>query len=239
MKLAEKEGFGFGNGRPGSASALINHTLRLPPHILESCKIIEISREIIHPPTADRRAYLKLCVVALAAAAAAAAEDAGEKIALMPCTAAHCDKAMAARGSKRSGGTLVPVDGEEAILVPRGKLALSKKLVDKILSLERRELPHVADLLKDGGGGGDPNPSEAEKMLRKSVREMDRYNKKREDKLAECQAIIRSVRHGKGYAVVDNNLEMRVAVSKAEGIFLDDAEMADLIIDEGFNLASN
>ncbi|BAT14859.1 Os11g0615500 [Oryza sativa Japonica Group] len=192
---------------------------------------------------ADRRAYLKRCVVALAAAAA---EDAGEKIALMPCTAAHCveqfaaDKAMAARGSKRSGGTLVPVDGEEAILVPRGKLALSKKLVDKILSLERRELPHVADLLKDGGGGGDPNPSEAEKLLRKSVREMDRYNKKREDKLAECQAIIRRVRHGKGgYAVVDNNLEMRVAVSKAEGIFLDDAEMTDLIIDEGFNLASN
>jgi hypothetical protein len=29
---------------------------------------------------------------------------------------------------------------------------------------------------------------------------------------------------------------MRVAVSKAEGIFLDDAEMTDLIIDEGLTL---
>uniref|UniRef100_A0A0E0MH77 Uncharacterized protein n=1 Tax=Oryza punctata TaxID=4537 RepID=A0A0E0MH77_ORYPU len=214
----------------------------------------------------DRRAYLKRCVVALLPPPASEEEeeeegrDAGEKIALMPYTAAHCveappeeedqqqftaDKAMAdvrcsskrkaTRGSKRSGGTLVPVDGEEAILIPRGKLALSKKLVDKILSLERRELPHVADLLKDD----DPNPSEAEKGLRKSVRRMDRSHRKFEDKFAECQAIIRTIRHGKGYAVVDNHLAMRIAVSRAEGIFLDDAGMADLIIHEGFDLASN
>uniref|UniRef100_A0A0E0RAW7 Proteasome alpha-type subunits domain-containing protein n=1 Tax=Oryza rufipogon TaxID=4529 RepID=A0A0E0RAW7_ORYRU len=49
----------------------------------------------------------------------------------------------------------------------------------------------------------------------------------------------RSVRHGKGgYAVVDNHLEMRVAVCSAEGIFFGEDDIPDLI-DEGFHLASN
>uniref|UniRef100_A0A0E0MH78 Uncharacterized protein n=1 Tax=Oryza punctata TaxID=4537 RepID=A0A0E0MH78_ORYPU len=111
------------------------------------------------------------------------------------------------KGSKPAAGTLVPADGEEMILAPRGKIALSKKLVEKILPLERRDLPHVADILDDD----NPNPSEAEKALRKCVIDLDRYNKKREDKLAECQDVIRRLRHGKGYAVVDNRLEFRAA----------------------------
>uniref|UniRef100_A0A0E0MH76 Uncharacterized protein n=1 Tax=Oryza punctata TaxID=4537 RepID=A0A0E0MH76_ORYPU len=193
--------------------------------------------------------------------------DAGEEIPPMPCTAAHgnaaaespleqqqqqqqkCatgeamaeDQAEEKRSSKRKARraskpaeTLVPADGEEMILVPRGKLALSKKLVEKILSLERMELPHVADILDDD----NPNPSKAEKALRKCVIYLDRYNKKREDKFAECQDVIRRLRHSKGYAVVDNHLEFRVAVCKAGGVFLLPCHVAD-IIPEGFDLVSN
>uniref|UniRef100_A0A0E0RAW3 Uncharacterized protein n=1 Tax=Oryza rufipogon TaxID=4529 RepID=A0A0E0RAW3_ORYRU len=120
------------------------------------------------------------------------------------------------------------------ILVPPGKFALSKNLVDKILSLERMELPNVADIVDDG----NPNPSEADKALRRCVLDLDRDNRRHQDKLAACQAIIRRVRHGKGYAVVDNRLDFRVAVCRAEGVFLLPCHIADLI-PVGFDLVSN
>ncbi|KAF0894927.1 hypothetical protein E2562_004927 [Oryza meyeriana var. granulata] len=137
----------------------------------------------------ERAKMLKRCVVALLPAVEEEEGVAGEKISLMPCTAhgknsgaaaaaaeaplehsaseerRRSSKRKARRASKPAGGTLVPADGAEMILVPRGKLALSKKLVDKILSLERRTLPHVDDLLEDD----DPNPSEAELALRDVV----------------------------------------------------------------------
>uniref|UniRef100_A0A0D9XU62 Uncharacterized protein n=1 Tax=Leersia perrieri TaxID=77586 RepID=A0A0D9XU62_9ORYZ len=118
----------------------------------------------------------------------------------------------------RSEGMLVPADGEDSILVPHGKLALSRKLVDKILSLERRELPHAAD-----------DPTEAAKGLWEGVVQPEEAGQARG--VPACQAMIRKLRHGNGYAV------LRVAVIKAGGVFVGDADLADLV-DEGFSLAS-
>ncbi|XP_052137247.1 uncharacterized protein LOC127755600 [Oryza glaberrima] len=188
------------------------------------------------------RKQIKRCVVAFLPPPEE--EDAGEEIRVVPCPAAAAEEERR-RSSKRKGkrcasngskpaGTLVPADGEEMILVPPGKLALSKNLVDKILSLERMELPHVAGIVDDG----NPNPSEADKALRRCVLDLDRDNKRHQDKLAACQAIIRRVRHGKGYAVVDNRLDFRVAVCRAEGVFLLPCHIADLI-PAGFDLVSN
>uniref|UniRef100_A0A0E0MH55 Uncharacterized protein n=1 Tax=Oryza punctata TaxID=4537 RepID=A0A0E0MH55_ORYPU len=116
------------------------------------------------------------------------------------------------------------IDGEVVVVLPAGKLLLSRELVDKILAIKRRPFSFDDDIGSDD-----------------KLRELAGEHEAFQDKFAACQAKIREHRHdGKGYAIVDDESQVRVAVAKALHPFVeryhsvgeeeedDDDEMGDV-----------
>lgn len=108
---------------------------------------------------------------------------------------------MAGNEYSTKAAAVEAIDGGEEVVVPAGKLLLPREVVDKILAIKRRPFSFGDD---DIGSDDD------------ELRELAVQHEALQDKFAACQAMIREHRHeGKGYAIVDDELQVRMAVTRA------------------------
>uniref|UniRef100_A0A0D3HNY7 Uncharacterized protein n=1 Tax=Oryza barthii TaxID=65489 RepID=A0A0D3HNY7_9ORYZ len=111
----------------------------------------------------------------------------------------HDDDATANAGAPKEPTVARLIDCEE-VVVPDGKVMLSRGLVDKILSMERRPRPPFS--LAD---------EDISDELRESVRGYEAWK----DEFVACAMIREHRHHEKGYAIVDNEFQVRLAIAKA------------------------
>ncbi|EAY88424.1 hypothetical protein OsI_09888 [Oryza sativa Indica Group] len=108
---------------------------------------------------------------------------------------------MAGNEYSTKAAAVEAIDGGEEVVVPAGKLLLPREVVDKILAIKRRPFSFGDD---DIGSDDD------------ELRELAVQHEALQDKFAACQAMIREHRHeNKGYAIVDDELQVRMAVTRA------------------------